>query len=63
MTPDSDKYRLLDHLTDGQAEATLHQYRTEGYSYDSIALRLFSIYGITVTGETVRNWLTALEAA
>ena len=61
MTPTSDKWQLLDHVTDGHAADVIRRHRSAGTSYDGIALVLFTDHGITVTGRTVRNWVDEMD--
>lgn len=55
-------YPLYNRLLHGQLEAMLTAWRTEEpkVSFQEIAVRLRG-HGVTVTGETVRRWMSHVE--
>lgn len=57
-------YPLIDRALGGTLEARLRQLRSEGTSYDEIAIELRGD-SVTVSGETIRKWCLELgiEAA
>lgn len=55
MEPPSSLYTLADKLLDGDLEQTLRTARDNGTPFDAIARDLHA-QGVSVTGETVRNW-------
>ena len=53
--------RFADRALDGKLPTLLTAWRKERLSFEAMARRLSSEYGITVTGETLRRWCQYLE--
>jgi len=55
-------FPLVDRILDGQLAERLTEWRAAGDSYASIVYKLRSEHDVTVSIETVRRWLKALDA-
>jgi len=63
MLPDSNTWRMADHLAGGTLATVITSLRGDGNSYGTIARRLQSDHGIEVTSQTVCNWLKRLAVS
>jgi intein-encoded DNA endonuclease-like protein len=53
---------LADRITKGQLAELLLDWRGSGWSYPEICLQLHDDYGVDISAQTVRRWVTALHA-
>ncbi len=54
-------YQLVDLHLKGHLEQFLRDGRSEGLSFDSLALGLKDATGVPINGETVRGWCHSLD--
>lgn len=55
-------FDVVDRLADGRLAEQLTQWRQQGDSFNTIAVRIHDELDIDVTAETVRRWVRELEA-
>ena len=61
MPPKSGNYEMADRLADGNLANILREARANGDSLNTISRQLFADYGVTISVQTVANWLAVLE--
>lgn len=52
---------LMSRAVGGDLDGTLLQLRADGLTYEQIAGRLYHEHSIEVTGQTIRNWVVAID--
>lgn len=61
MPPRSPAFRMADRLTQGRLAELIREGRAADESWDRIARKLDSDFGIDVTSETLRLWFLQME--
>lgn len=52
---------LITRAVGGDLDGTLLALRAEGLTYEQIAFRIYAEHDIEVTGQTIRNWVVAID--
>ncbi len=59
MPPRSSLYHHVDMILDGKLDETLRELRESGCSFDAIGQELYAKSQISVSSQTIANWLAA----